>query len=208
MIFIYSITSPSRKVYVGQTNNIKKRFNNYINLNCKNQIKIYNSLLKYGPSLHIFDVIETCSFEQANIRERYWQEKLDCVEQGLNCVYVETTLHKKVLSLDIRQKMSRVKMGQRKGVKFTDLHKQRISEARKGIKPSALAISRGIASRLGHKWNNKKIYKYDLDGNFICEYQSTKDAARENNILYSSISNCLNGRSKRAGNFTWKFINI
>ena len=34
----------------------------------------------------------------------------------------------------------------------------------------------------------KKVYKYDLDGNFICEYKSAKEAGEKNNVDSSSIS--------------------
>ena len=48
MIGIYKITSPSNKIYIGQSINIERRFNSYKNLShCKQQIKLYNSLQKY-----------------------------------------------------------------------------------------------------------------------------------------------------------------
>ena len=45
MIGIYKITSPSNKIYIGQTTNYKKRLGDYYNLNCINQIKLYNSFI-------------------------------------------------------------------------------------------------------------------------------------------------------------------
>lgn len=32
MVGIYKITSPTNKIYIGQSKNIRKRFNNYQNL--------------------------------------------------------------------------------------------------------------------------------------------------------------------------------
>lgn len=60
MIGIYKITSPSNKVYIGQSRNIKRRFRQYRNLNCKSQNKLYCSFIHYGIDRHIFEIIEIC----------------------------------------------------------------------------------------------------------------------------------------------------
>ena len=81
---IYKITNPNGKVYIGQSIDIDKRWNKYKVKNCKPQIRLYNSLNKYKPENHVFEVIEKCLLEQLNEREIYWIEKLKCVENGLN----------------------------------------------------------------------------------------------------------------------------
>jgi group I intron endonuclease len=63
---IYRFTSPSNKVYIGQAVNIKKRFCSYRYLNCKTQIKLYRSFLKYGFEKHKFEILEECSREKLN----------------------------------------------------------------------------------------------------------------------------------------------
>lgn len=75
MIGIYKITSPSNKIYIGQSINIKKRFNNYKCLSCKEQPILYNSLFKHGSKNHKFEIIEECSIEQLNERETYWKQQ-------------------------------------------------------------------------------------------------------------------------------------
>ena len=54
---IYKIVSPSGKIYIGKTSNLKLRINYYRRLKCKKQPLIYYSLLKYGFSGHSFDII-------------------------------------------------------------------------------------------------------------------------------------------------------
>lgn len=74
-IGIYKIINPKGKIYIGQSINIdhtwKYRYKNIEG--CKKQPKIYNSLKKYGPETHSFDIIEECSLEQLNERETHWK---------------------------------------------------------------------------------------------------------------------------------------
>ena len=57
---IYKITSPSGKVYIGQSIDIERRFRHYKRMVCKDQVKVYNSFLKYGVDAHIFEILELC----------------------------------------------------------------------------------------------------------------------------------------------------
>lgn len=110
IIGIYKITSPSGKVYVGQSIDIEKRFREYRSLrNCKHQPRIYRSLLKYGSSAHVFKILEECAYEDLNNRERYWQDQFDVVGiSGLNCRLTETTEKPRVVSEKTKKKMSRI----------------------------------------------------------------------------------------------------
>jgi group I intron endonuclease len=92
-IGIYKITSPSNKIYVGQSVNIDKRFKNYFTDKTKyiNQKKLFNSINKYGIKNHIFEIIELCKIEELNNKERYYQEFFNCVGlNGLNCKFTNT----------------------------------------------------------------------------------------------------------------------
>lgn len=52
----------------------------------------------------------------------------------------------------------------------------------------------------------KPIEQYDLDGNFVREWEYIKQAENALNIKY--IGPCINGKSKSAGGFIWKAKNI
>ena len=88
MIGIYKITSPSGKVYVGQSINIDKRKVDYNQNGClKNQPKIYKSILKYGWENHKHEILEECTIEQLNEREVYYKQiELDKVNGDWNKV--------------------------------------------------------------------------------------------------------------------------
>ena len=159
---IYKITSPSKKVYIGQSVNIHKRCKRYSILDCKEQVKLYRSLLKYGFFNHTFEVITTADNDNLNKIERYYQELYNSVESGLNCVYVsdgnsngthtEETKRKiskalkgRVFSKEHRAKIGASKKNQvlseahlkafsRKGFKHSEETKLKMSIKRKGVK--------------------------------------------------------------------------
>ncbi len=54
--------------------------------------------------------------------------------------------------------------------------------------------------------NDKIVYQYDLSGQFIKEYKSAHDAARENNIQFTNICKVCRGERKTAGGFGWSYI--
>lgn len=109
IIGIYKITSPSGRVYIGQSRDVEQRWAIYNSLNSsvKGQVALYNSLLKYSPGNHVFEVIEECEFKDLNIRERYWQDHYDVLgKNGLNCVLQETDELPRVVSEETRRKRS------------------------------------------------------------------------------------------------------
>ena len=53
--------------------------------------------------------------------------------------------------------------------------------------------------------NGNKVYKYDLDGNYICSYNSTNHAGIDNNISQSTIVRCCNNNIHRAKNFIFRY---
>jgi group I intron endonuclease len=84
MTGIYKITNPEGQIYVGQSLDINKRFNDYKGHYCKGQVLLYLSLKKYGWFYHIFEIIEECSEDQLNIKEQYWINYYNCILNGLN----------------------------------------------------------------------------------------------------------------------------
>lgn len=51
----------------------------------------------------------------------------------------------------------------------------------------------------------KKVLQYDLDGNFVAEWDAISDAARELKINVSNIAQCCMGNRKTAGKYVWKY---
>lgn len=114
-IGIYKITNPKGLVYIGQSKDIEGRFKDYKSYNCRCQIKIYRSLEKYGVDDHFFEVVEECSFENLNKRERYWQDYYNVLDRelGLNCQLTNTEENPRIFSEETRERQSQSRLGKK-----------------------------------------------------------------------------------------------
>lgn len=109
MIGIYKITSPTNKIYIGQSLSIDKRFKDYKRiLNSKGQIRLHRSFLKHGIHNHKFEAICECEISELNDRERYFQDLYSAISKnGLNCKLTKSTDKSGVLSIETKNKMSK-----------------------------------------------------------------------------------------------------
>jgi group I intron endonuclease len=98
IIGIYKITSPSGKVYIGESKDIFKRWYYYKKMHCVSQVHLYNSFLKYGIESHKFEIIMECSLEDLKYFESCFQEIYRAVEKGLNLVYTKHYEKKQIRS--------------------------------------------------------------------------------------------------------------
>lgn len=149
IIGIYKITSPTGKIYVGQSCNINKRWCRYKRLDCVEQIRLFNSLRFHKPNNHIFEIIEECKREELNNKERYYQDYYEVIgEQGLNCILTETDTLPRFISESTKEKLRNFNLGK----KHTDETKIKMSRSHTGKKLSEDHISRIM--------KNKKIFKH------------------------------------------------
>jgi group I intron endonuclease len=126
MIGIYKITSPTNRVYIGQSINIEKRFKQYKNLqNVSEQKALYNSFLKYGVDNHTFEIVEECEINLLNERERFYQEFYNVINKGLNCFLTNTNEKKRVFSKETKEKMKE----SAKNKFFSETHRKNIGIA-------------------------------------------------------------------------------
>jgi group I intron endonuclease len=88
-IGIYKITSPSGKVYIGQTINWRKRVSRYSVADCPKQRKLCASILKYGWMQHKAEMVHVLppdiSNDILNTYEVFYMEKYkDCGIELMN----------------------------------------------------------------------------------------------------------------------------
>jgi group I intron endonuclease len=105
---IYKITSPSGKVYIGQSIWIERRFNNYqyLTSKLKEQRKLYNSLNKYNSINHKFEILEICNKEDLDNKECYYINFYNSIKTGLNIR--EGGSNKNSCSIETRKLLSEI----------------------------------------------------------------------------------------------------
>ncbi|AGE57075.1 GIY-YIG catalytic domain-containing endonuclease [Acanthocystis turfacea Chlorella virus NE-JV-3] len=221
MGFIYMLTSPYGKSYIGQTvRPIEERFKNHQKPS-SGCVAIYNAIQKYGWEKfekHWYEVPD----EDLNDHEELMVEVLGTLAPGgYNlkegggsggkwCEEVKKKISKthagKTLSDDHRKKIGTAQLGRT----LSDDHKQNISDAKKGKTHTDDAKQNMSDAHKGEKNSlSKKVYQYELDGTFVQSFASSGEAARSlNKISGSSIRACANGERNSAYGFKWSFTEL
>jgi group I intron endonuclease len=141
---IYKITSPSGRVYIGQSICIQKRFVAYKNNECRAQHKLKASFKKYGIASHIFDTICECNEKELNEKEVFFIKQHDSTgKNGLN--------------------ISHGGVGVMRNRKHTDESKNKIRKAKVGLIHSEETKKKMSISR--NKWKHTKESKQKMSDN-------------------------------------------
>lgn len=155
IIGIYKITSPSEKVYIGQSKNILFRWNyHYKKYHCKKQRHLYNSLIKYGYDNHKFEILEVCEIEYLDKAEIYYIERYNATNRDVGLNH-RAGGNGKVASQETKELMRQRALGntnmlgkhhsikskklirkKKTGVKLSEFTRKKMSETRKGYKHS------------------------------------------------------------------------
>lgn len=219
MIGIYKITSPENKVYIGQSIDIERRFSEYKRLQKRSAgRKIISSLKKHGVINHKFEVIEECLIEQLHEKEYYWKQYYKSVEDGLNCDYFDNSGGPR--SEETKRRISEGTKGKKRSEVTkqklrkpkTEQHKQNISKAKQNIseetKRKISESKKGKTPNRDYKaWAKQQqipILQYDLNGNFIKEWEGVKVAALYLGCDPTTITANLKGKTKKAYGYIWK----
>jgi group I intron endonuclease len=180
--------------------------------------------MKHGVDNHVFEIVEECSPESLNERERYWQDFYNVLgKEGLNCLLVSTDSLQRVLSDEMKLKISNSLTGFRhteesrakisKGLtgrpvsqetrfKISESNKnkhrspetaRKISEALKGRKIPKDVIEKRRKSQSGSNSAHARIVLNTENGVF---YGCIKEAAECYGINKSTLNNFLIGHRK------------
>lgn len=108
---IYKITSPSGKIYIGQSVDILNRVKSYRTANCKYQRLLYNSIKKYGWDNHNFEIVCITDESQLDSLEVYYINLYNSFDSnnGLNLSHGGKAFRKH--SMESRKKMSETRKG-------------------------------------------------------------------------------------------------
>ena len=203
--YIYRLTSPSEKHYVGQTVNFKKRMSEYKTFHhCENQCALFNAIKKYGFENFEIKIIETINREtkellqeELNLAEIFYIDMYDCVRSGYNISYGGNQ-HRLGVKETEEQK-------QKKRDRWTDEMKKEQSEKWKGD------ANPRKGKKFGTSPHAKPVNQYTLDNEFIQQHESLTKAGENvlsvlgKPISFKNISKCCHGETKQCGGYIWKF---
>lgn len=89
MAFVYKITSPNNRIYVGSTmqKKIQNRWKGYKCARCTQQVKICRSICKYGFENHKFEILWEGDISEMYKMESYYGILYNVLDskKGLNC---------------------------------------------------------------------------------------------------------------------------
>lgn len=155
---IYKITNPIGAFYVGESIDLRRRFYLYKKYQCKGQIKLYRSLIKYGSDNHTYETLETINeldkhtrHKILNDREIYWGTLYNVMEPcNLN---LRIGIKNGVTSQETKDKISKANKG-KVGIPMSDKLKKIISEANinrpswnKGLTKDTSTIMQAISEK-------------------------------------------------------------
>jgi group I intron endonuclease len=214
---IYKITSPSNKIYVGQSIHINKRiiqYKNYVGNSSSIGPRLLNSFQKYGWESHKFEIIEECEVNLLDLRETYWKQYyLDMLNNEWS----------QVLFCGLYDSGGGPKSDQTKS-KMSNTHSHNL------LKPEILAKRlincKNSSTSVSHErrlintnWEerNKKLnkprtyykifQKIDLNDNILKTYHNINDILNEfNNPKPQNLYSCLKGKYKTWMGYKWKGI--
>lgn len=213
MGYIYILTSPNGKSYIGQTiRPIEKRFEEH-QKKSSSCVAIYNAIKKYG-----WENIEKdwyyCPDEDLNKHEELMVEVLGTLSpNGYN---LKEGGGNGKLSNETKQKMRERQLGENNsmyGKSPNEETKQKLREATSGKNnpmygkkhtEEAKQKNREANSGENHP-KSKRVYQYDLDGTFITSFGSAGEAGHHIEKDRSSIKKCARGKLKTAYNFKWSY---
>lgn len=213
MAYIYKITNRiNEKVYIGQTSlTLNHRLQQHIKDSKRKNIKnrpLYKAFRKYGYENFDIEIVEECSNNVVDEREKYWIMYYNSYKNGYNATLGgEGTISiDRQLVIDTYKRLKTCKAV----AKELNIGADTVSNILK---------SQGIEIISGQEWNkintNKPVNMIDNNGNILKTFNTLKEAAlyiqKEKNIttdckgITSHIRAVCNNKRKTAYSHKWKW---
>ena len=192
---IYKITNPQGEVYIGRTKDIEKRIDLYSRYSTlRPQPKLWESFNCYGFNNHQIEIIDYT--DNLELEAKHIQE-FNSYENGLNSnkggggVESHTEITRKKISKAGKQNVGGRAVSHWKGQTRSEESKQKMSQSKKG---------KSIPS------NNKPILQFSKQGQFLQEYSSIEEAARNISGNPTAINNALKkGENATSSGYIWRY---
>jgi group I intron endonuclease len=216
MGFIYKITSPSNRIYVGKTKDLRKRMKVHRwAAKAGHDLLLSRSIRKYGWDAHRIDIIEECENQMMDEREIFWicELKTYCYENDMG---LNQTRGGDGQTSSWKHNTHRVK-------KFSEMFsgegnsfygRKHTEETKKIMSEKAIARNLKSGKRIpewgaekGREIVRKPVVQMDFFGKYISEFISVTEAAEKLELNPSSICAVCKGRRDHTGGFTFSYKN-
>ena len=225
---IYKITNKvNGKVYIGQSRDIKRRWYEHRKVKGdydRHSYPLYSAIEKYGIDNFEFEIIEQCEIDELNNREIYWIDKFNALVEkmggnGYNLTKGGQLCDTYVGTSDQGKRVYQYKLT---GEFVAEYRNQQVAARAVGLK-SNTAIVRAVKDctiSRGFQWRDfktdkispyikksyrKKVYQYDLDGNFIRMFDDIQLAANYVGSSRSLIELCCEGNCGTGKGYMWRY---
>jgi group I intron endonuclease len=214
MDYIYCLIDPRTNLvrYIGKTVNMRTRYSHHCSVYKNSQVSNLRAnwlkgLLKEGLK-PIMEVIE----EIDDNRTDFWEQHYISLYRSWGFPLTNMTSGGEMSfghSPETIEKIRKGAIGKNKGKIRSEETKRKLSEGQKrriregrGLHDNNSEVRKKL--RELNISRSKPIIQYTLSGEFIREWNSTREAAESLNLKYSSIKNCALGLSKSSYGFIWK----
>lgn len=227
---IYKIVNiKTSDFYIGSAVNLYARMHAHVstlNNNTSGCIYLQHAWNKYDGQFNI-EILELVQ-DKNNLIERE-QFYIDMFKPKYNINPAAGSRLGAKVSQESKDRMRQIKLINPtkywEGKQLSEEHKLNLSISHKGKKPWNIGIPQSKEAKLKNRQshigrkngprdqatcdairdaNSKAVYQYDINGVLMNQWPSFTIAAQALNILRTSISCCVSGRSKTAGGYIWK----
>lgn len=192
----------SGRVYVGRSVNLRSRLFAHRSFarDGRRLGKFYAAIKQYGEDAFDFEVLERCEPDKLNERERFYIQFMDSVNNGFNLAeFPEKSRFGVPQSAETRKKMS-ASQGLRQRAPEVRAALSEFYKGRKFSEEWKANIRKGAEKRC------VPVIQLSLDGEFIAEHRSLKDAALSVGAAHTGIYVAIHGirGAKTCRGFRWK----
>ena len=206
MTGIYKIENLiNHQIYIGQSKNIEKRWQDHKNRTKTGTTKFYQALREYGIENFSWEIIEECSQEQLDENEIYWIEHYDSYKNGYNSTpggQFQTTISSQKIFEEWDNGLSIGEIAKKLKIGVSTVYYELVNYKNYSVHKSKVRGGK-LAFKTRQENNNDSIFQYSMNGKFIKEWSSCKEIERELNISSASVGKVLNGIRNSAGSFRW-----